>query len=75
LIDKGTDAGGEIEVYANEEDAIKRNDYLAAFDGGILSSRSHRVVGTVVIRISDELTASQQKALEEKVLNALSALQ
>ena len=75
LIDKGTDAGGAVEVYANEEDANKRNDYLAAFDGGILSSGSHRVAGTVLIRTSNELTATQQKELEEKVLNALAALQ
>ncbi len=74
LIDKGTDAGGAIEVYANVEDAIKRNDYLATFDGGILASGSHKVVGTVLIRTSDELTASQQKALEEKVIQALARL-
>ncbi len=71
LIDKGTNAGGSIEVYANEEDAIKRNEYLAIFDGGIFSSGSHRVVGTMVIRISNLLTASQQKNLEEKIFNAM----
>ena len=75
LIDKGTDAGGAIEVYATEEDAIKRNDYLATFDGGILASGSHRVVGTVLVRTSDELPASKQKALEEKVIAALAAIQ
>lgn len=74
LIDKGTDAGGAIEVYANEKDAIKRNDYLASFDGGVFASGSHKVVGTVLIRTSDELTASKQKALEEKVINALAEL-
>lgn len=75
LIDKGTDAGGAIEVYANEEDAIKRNDYLATFDGGILASGSHKVVGTVLIRTSDELSASKQKALEEKIISAIAALE
>lgn len=74
LIDKGTDAGGAIEVYANEEDAIKRNDYLASFDGGIFASGSHKVVGTVLIRTSDELTASKQKVLEEKIITALAEL-
>lgn len=74
LIDKGTEAGGAIEVYANEEDAIKRNDYLAAFDGGMLASGSHKIIGTVLIRTSDNLTASQQKDLEEKIINALGAL-
>lgn len=75
VIDKGTDAGGAIEVYANEEDAIKREAYLAAFDGGILASGSHKVVGTVLIRTSDELTASKQKALEEKIINTFAILQ
>lgn len=75
LIEKGTDAGGAIEVYANEEDAKKREEYLAAFDGGVLASGSHRVVGTVLIRTSNELTATQQKELEEKIINALSQLE
>ena len=75
LIEKGTAAGGAIEVYANEEDAKNREEYLAAFDGGILASGSHKVIGTVLIRTSDELTATQQKTLEEKVINALSRLE
>ncbi|MBD9159294.1 MAG: hypothetical protein EGQ16_05615 [Clostridiales bacterium] len=74
IIEKGTKAGGAIEVYANEEDAKNREDYLAGFDGGILSSGSHKVVGTVLIRTSDDLTATQQKNLEEKIVKALSEL-
>lgn len=71
LIDKGTDAGGAIEVYVNEEDAVKREKYLATFDGTIIASGSHRVVATVLIRTSDKLPASKQKELEQKVLDAL----
>ena len=74
LIDKGTDAGGAVEVYVNEEDAKKREEYLATFDGGIFASGSHRVVGTCLIRTSDELSASKQNALEEKVINALAGI-
>ncbi len=74
LLEKCTDAGGAVEVYANEEDAIKRDNYLAVFDGGIFSSGSHKVVGTIIVRTSNELTATQQKALEEKVISALSEL-
>lgn len=74
LIDKGTDAGGAVEVYANEEDAKKRNDYLATYDGGIFSSGSHKVVGTLVIRTSDELNASQQQEFEQKIIEALTKL-
>lgn len=74
LIAKGTSAGGAVEVYADEEDATKRNTYLSAFDGSIFASGSHKVVGTVVIRTSNSLTASKQNALEEKVINALAEL-
>lgn len=63
LIDKGTDAGGSIEVYPTEEDAYRRNDYLSGFDGSALSSGSHTVIGTLVVRTSDKLTATQQKEL------------
>lgn len=71
LIDKGTDAGGCIEVYTTEKNANKRNEYLAAFDGGVLTSGSHTVVGTIVVRTSDELTATQQKLLESNIIAAL----
>lgn len=71
IIDKGTDCGGQIEVYATEEDANRRNDYLATLDGGIFASGSHRVIGTVLIRTSDELKASQQKEVEANVLTEL----
>lgn len=74
VIEKGCDGGGAIEVYATADDANKRNDYLGAFDGGILSSGSHNVVGTVVVRTSDELTASQQKQLEAAIIEALTRL-
>lgn len=71
LIDKGTNAGGSVEVYQTKSDAKKRNEYLAMFDGGALSSGSHIVVGTVVVRTSDELTASQQIFLENNIIFAL----
>lgn len=74
LIDKGTDAGGAVEVYANAEDAQKRSDYLGAFDGGMFSSGSHEVYGTCVIRTSDNLPASKQKKLTQAVLKALTKL-
>ena len=74
LIDKGTDAGGSIEVYSNVDDATTRNEYLAGFDGGIFASGSHTVIGTVIIRTSNELTASQQKALEASIIAALTEI-
>lgn len=72
IVDKGTEAGGAVEVYPTVEDAERRNEYLAAFDGaGALNSGSHSVVGTVVIRTSDKLTASQQKEMEQNIYNSL----
>lgn len=71
IIDKGTDCGGSIETYNNENDAKNRDSYLANFDGGMLSSGSHRVLGTMVVRTSSELTASQQKELENNIVNSL----
>lgn len=71
IVDIGTDGGAAIEVYANEKDAKNRNDYLAQFDGGILSSGAHTVVGTVVVRTSTLLTASQQNELSKAIINNL----
>ena len=67
LVEKGTDAGGSIEVYRTAKDAEARNTYLAAFDGGILTSGSHKVVGTCVVRTSHELTASLQNIIENNI--------
>lgn len=74
LIDKGTAAGGAIETYSCVEDAESRNTYLSAFDGSILSNGAHMVLGTMVIRVSDELAASQQKEMQEKLIAVLTAL-
>lgn len=68
---KGTDGGGSIEVYATEEDAIKRNEYLAAFDGTVLSSGAHHVFGTIIVRISNEMTATNQQLLTDRIVEAL----
>lgn len=71
IIEKGTSAGGSIEVYRNVDDATKRNKYLSNFDGGFLAAGSHCIVGTIVVRTSSELTASQQKLLENNIVFAL----
>jgi len=71
VFEKGTDGGGSIEIYANSQDATKRDAYLANFDGSALSSGSHVVVGTLVIRISNKMTASQQDTLQQQIIDAL----
>jgi flagellar basal body-associated protein FliL len=76
IVDKGTDCGGCVEVYASEEDAESRNVYLSTFDGaGFLNSGSHTVLGTVVIRTSSNLTATQQNALTQAISDKLLELQ
>lgn len=75
VIDKGTDGGGCVEVYLNEDDANNRNDQFGMFDGGMFASGSHKVVGTVIVRTSNELTASQQKKLENRIIKALTKLE
>lgn len=76
IVDKGTECGGAIEVYASEEDAEKRDSYLASFDGaGMLNSGSHKVLGTIVIRTSTKLTATQQNKFTNNVTNKLLELQ
>ncbi len=71
LLDIGTDAGGCIEIFANENDVKNRDTYLAGFDGGILSSGGHYIIGTVLIRTSNALTGTQQLELTDAIKEAL----
>lgn len=72
IVNKGTDCGGCVEVYSSLNDAEARNTYLAAFDtAGILNSGSHTLLGTIVIRTSQKLTATQQNELTQTISNNL----
>lgn len=76
IVEKGTECGGCIEVYPTIEDAEKRNTYLSAFDGaGMFNSGSHNVLGSIVIRTSIKLTATQQNELTQKISEKLLELQ
>lgn len=75
VIEQGTDGGGAIEVYATVEDAEKRRDYLATYDGTIFANGTHTVIGTVLVRTSNEYTASQQKDMEAKIIEALTKIE
>ena len=68
IIDKGTDAGGQIEVYETADSAKRRDVYLSSFSG-FLNPGSHKVLGSMVIRTSKKLTAAQQKELEGAIIN------
>ena len=74
VIANGTDGGGSIEVYKTEKDAKAREKYISRFDGGVLSAGTHKVVGTVLIRTSEYLNATQQVELEANIEAALTKL-
>lgn len=74
VVDVGTQGGGAIEIFNTNEEAEARNTYLASFDGTIFVSGSHYVIGTVLIRTSDELTGTQQLELTDKIKEALTAI-
>jgi hypothetical protein len=42
--------------------------YLGSFDGTVMSSGSHQVIGTVIVCTSDKLTATQQNELAEQII-------
>ena len=71
VVEKGTDAGGAIEVYDNLEHALNRCDYLSQFDGTLLYSGSYAIIGTMVIRTSYKLSDSQQVTLTNDITKAL----
>lgn len=75
IVSKGTDAGGAIEVYSTVEEAEKRCEYLAGFDGTILYSGSYALVGTMVIRTSYKLSNEEQVGLTGVITQALTAVQ
>ena len=76
VIEDGTDGGGSIEVFTTPEEAKTREEYLAGFDSsGALASGSHKVVGSCLVRTSNNLKASEQKKLEKAIIKALTKLE
>ena len=71
VIDRGTDGGGCVEVYRNEADAKKRDDYLGTAGNFLGLAGSHTVSGVYVVRTSRHLTKSQQGRLEKAIIEAL----
>lgn len=71
VIDVGTIGGGAVEIFKTVKEAETRNAYLGGFDGTGFSSGSHYVIGTCIIRTSDNLTGTQQTELTEKITEVL----
>lgn len=75
IVDKGTDGGGAIEVYASLEDAEARCNYLQEFDGTILYSGSYAIVGTMVIRTSYMLSEEAQLQITDEIVKAFTVIE
>ncbi len=76
VIDIGTEGGGAIEVFNTKEEAEVRDSYLGSFDGmGSMSSGSHYVIGTIIIRTSTQFKASEQNKLTEDITKALTKVE
>lgn len=74
IVEKGTDAGGAVEIYATLEDAEARVEYLAGFDGSVLYSGSYGIVGTMVIRTSYKLSNENQIKMTNLITTELTKL-
>ena len=66
-----TSDGGSIEIYSNNADATARGNYLAQFQSGAVQAGVYKVVGNVVLRVSENYTASQQTQLLALMQSAL----
>ena len=75
IVDKGTDAGGAVEVYRNLKDAEYRCEYLSNFDNTLLYSGSYAIIGTMVIRTSYKLSNEGQLDLTNKITEALTKIE
>ena len=74
VVEKGTDAGGAIEVFPSVEDAEARCEYLAGFDNTLLYSGSYAIVGTMVIRTSYRLDGESQLNLTNEITQEFTKL-
>ncbi len=71
VIDKGVDAGGAVEIYDSKEKAEERCEYLASFDGTVLTTGSYAAVGTMVIRTSYMLDDTEQYKLTDSIIQEI----
>ena len=69
LIALGEACGGSVELYESAEAARRRDDELDAQSG------AHMAAGTLVIRLSDALSALERQTLMAEVLDSLTAAQ
>lgn len=73
VVEKGTDAGGAVEIYPSLADAKARCEYLEGFNGTVLYSGSYAIIGTMVVRTSYKLSNEQQFDLTNAITAALTS--
>lgn len=66
-----TSDGGSIEIYSNDAGATARGTYLAQYQSGAIQAGAYKVVGNVVLRVSENYTASQQTQILSLMQSAL----
>lgn len=66
-----TSDGGTVEIYANDAGATARGTYLAQYQTGAVQAGAYKVVGNVVLRVSENYTANQQKQMLDLMQSAL----
>ncbi len=71
----GNPAGGCVEAFKTVEDAQRRNNELKSLEGTVRRPGSHKVIGTILIRTSDDLSATKQKELETAIIEALTYIE
>lgn len=75
-VEAGCSGGAVIEAFKTVKEAKARDAYLETLSmPGPLNPGTHTVVGTLLVRTSNELTATQQKELEKAVIEALIRLE
>ena len=70
-VEKGTDAGGCVEIYETVEKAHERYDYLMGFDNTIYYSGQFIIVGTMIVRTSYLLSDEENSEFVNEIVNAL----
>lgn len=74
LEDIGNPAGGCVEIYASEDDAQRRDADLKAMEGTIRNPGAHRVIGTIVLRASENQKTSDMDELVNRMQEELTRL-
>ncbi|MBR4157937.1 MAG: hypothetical protein IKR07_03375 [Oscillospiraceae bacterium] len=67
-VDVGTQGGGSVEIYATQEEAEKRLPYLDRFKSQI---GIYGVLGSLVIRVTDQISRQKQRELFDSIKQAL----